>query len=68
MPVEKSVESSPALPDSSYISPVKATGKNAPNAEVTDSEFDGDEDFGVIPSPAIKRSRRAHGMVVLIGG
>ncbi len=64
MPVEKSVESLPALPDSSYILPVKATGKDAPDAEVTDSEFDGDGDLIKIPAlfllPAIKRSRRAH--------
>jgi hypothetical protein len=54
MPVEKSGESLPALPDSSYILPVKATGKDAPNAEVTDSEFDGDEDSGVLPSSGDK--------------
>jgi hypothetical protein len=34
--------------------PVKATGKDAPNAEVKDSEFDGDEDSGVIPSSGDK--------------
>ncbi len=54
MPVEKSCESLPALPDSSYISPVKASGKDAPNAKVTDSEFDGDEDSCVIPSSGDK--------------
>ncbi len=75
MPVEKSVESLPAVPDSSYISPVKATGKDAPNAEVTDSESDGDdgdEDSGVIPSSGYKEKPtrpwncRANGIVVLI--
>jgi hypothetical protein len=57
MPVKKSVESLHALSDSSYISPVKATGKDAapqdaPNAEDTDSDADSDEDSGVIPNPS----------------
>jgi hypothetical protein len=55
MPVEKSVESLPALPDSSYISPVKATGKDAQDAKVTDLEFDCEEDSGVIPSSGDKK-------------
>jgi hypothetical protein len=41
--------------DSSYVSPVKATGKDAPNVEVTDSESDGDEYSGVIPSSGDKK-------------
>jgi hypothetical protein len=59
MPVEKSGESLPALPDSSYISPVKATGKDAPepNAEVTDSKLDGDEDSGDIPASGDKEKQ-----------
>ena len=54
MPVNNSVESLLALPDSSFHSPVKATGKDAAsqddrNAEEMDSDGDGDEESGAHP-------------------
>ena len=54
MPVDNSVESLLALPDSSFHSPVKATGKDAApqddrNAEEMDSDGDGDEESGAHP-------------------